>query len=91
MPKPTFLRLSTAKQKAFIRAALSEFSKYTFAEASISRVVQHLRIAKGSIYQYFEDKSDLYHYLVEISLKRKYEILDISSRQSANSLIIQTT
>ena len=86
MPKPTFLRLSPAKQKAFIRAALTEFSKHTFAEASVSRLVQHLGIAKGSIYQYFEDKSDVYQYLVEISLDRKYEILDLINNHLPETL-----
>lgn len=63
MPKPTFLNLSEEKQERFIAAALEEFAQHEFQSASITAIVKTLGIAKGSVYQYFDDKLDLWLYL----------------------------
>jgi len=63
MPKDTFLKLSEEKQTRFVEAALKEFSTNNFDLASITQIVKKLGIAKGSVYQYFEDKLDLWLYL----------------------------
>ncbi len=65
MPKSTFLNLKEAKRKAITDAFLQEFSNTAFDDASITTVVKTLGIAKGSVYQYFEDKKDLFTYLIE--------------------------
>lgn len=71
MPKQTFLNLNIEKQEAFINAALDEFSSKDFKHASISKIVKKLKIAKGSVYQYFENKKDLYFYLIEVAANKK--------------------
>lgn len=63
MPKPTFEKLNNEKKERIIDAFIKEFSGHRYDDASLSRVVKQLGIAKGSIYQYFEDKLDLYLYL----------------------------
>ena len=63
MPKETFHKLNSDKKNEIIKAFLREFSSKTYDEASITNVVKSLGIAKGSIYQYFDDKLDLYLYL----------------------------
>lgn len=63
MPKDTFLNLEEEKRQRFIAAALEEFAHNSYAQASITRLVARLGIAKGSVYQYFEDKRDLWLYL----------------------------
>lgn len=65
MPKQTFYNLSTEKQKKIIKSARKEFSRVPLAEASIQNIVQDADIARGSFYQYFEDKEDLFEYIVE--------------------------
>ena len=45
--------------------ALEEFADRDYDGASVSRVVARAGIAKGSIYQYFTDKKDLYLHLVD--------------------------
>lgn len=74
MPKKTFFNLKPEKKKEVTDAFLREFSVNTFDEASITSVVKQLGIAKGSVYQYFEDKRDLFFYLVgeSTSAKKKY-------------------
>lgn len=63
MPKETFIKLNEEKRTKFIHAFMREFSIHIFDEASISRVVKELGIAKGSVYQYFDSKLDLFFYL----------------------------
>lgn len=74
MPKTTFLKLKESKRKILTDAFLNEFAEHTFDEASVSSVVITLGISKGSVYQYFEDKLDLFIHLVEVCsfTKMKY-------------------
>ena len=74
MPKNTFHSLDDKKKDRFIRRALEEFTLRNYQEASISAMLKSLGIAKGSFYQYFDDKYDLFTYLIEhcTGIKRSY-------------------
>lgn len=65
MPKETFFNLHEAKRQAICQAALAEFAAHSFKQASINRIVAQAGIAKGSFYQYFDDKKDLFLYLLQ--------------------------
>ena len=65
MPKATFFRLPKAKQQRLMDAAYQEFARAPFNEASISNIIKQAGIPRGSYYQYFDDKADLYFYLLE--------------------------
>ncbi|MCP4499056.1 MAG: TetR/AcrR family transcriptional regulator [Deltaproteobacteria bacterium] len=73
MPKQTFLNLPPEKRERFINAAVDEFSSQPFRQASLTRLVANLGIAKGSIYQYFDHKLDLYRWLVLEEAERQKE------------------
>lgn len=73
MPKKTFLNLKTEKKEKFIHAALEEFSGNSYESASVNHLAKSLGIAKGSVYQYFEDKKDLYLYLLTYCNQKKQE------------------
>lgn len=75
MPKPTFFNLPDAKRQLLTDLALEEFAKNDFENASVTRIVSKAGIAKGSLYQYFHDKQDLYFYLIELASKKKQEFL----------------
>lgn len=62
MPKQTFFNLSEEKKARLLKAAHQEFSQYGFSESSINRIIKLAQIPRGSFYQYFEDKQDLYFY-----------------------------
>lgn len=66
LPSQTFFNLSEEKRQRIIRAAYREFSKHSLNNSSIAQIVKTAGIARGSFYQYFEDKNDLYLYLVKI-------------------------
>lgn len=63
MPKDTFLKLTQEKQDRIFNAALNEFSISSFKESKISNIVKEAKIPRGSMYQYFENKLDLYKYV----------------------------
>ena len=65
MPSDTFLRLNDLKKKKLIDASFKEFSLNNFNDASINRIIKEAGISRGSFYMYFEDKKDLYFYLLE--------------------------
>jgi AcrR family transcriptional regulator len=64
MPLPTFHRLPEARRARLMREAIVEFSDRTYTEASLSQIARRAHIPKGSVYQYFEDKLDLYRWLL---------------------------
>lgn len=71
MPKPTFFNLPASKREALIDRALREFAEHPFHRASLSRIVSRAGIAKGSLYQYFDDKFDLYRWLLTEEVPRR--------------------
>lgn len=64
MPSERFFNLKEEKKKRIIDASLKEFSRVSFDEISINRIIQDAEISRGSFYQYFEDKRDLQTYLL---------------------------
>ncbi len=75
MPKQTFFNLPDDKRNAILDLAIDEFAENDYKNASISRIVNRAGIAKGSFYQYFEDKKDLYLYLIDLSTQEKTNML----------------
>lgn len=75
MPKPTFFNLPAAKRQAIIDLALAEFAQYPYAVASLSQVVARAGIAKGSVYQYFEHKQDLYLFILDYAAQEQLALL----------------
>ena len=64
MPKETFKNLPDKKRQLIEKEAIHEFAVSGYDKASISRIVKKCGIAKGSFYQYFDDKKDLFLYLI---------------------------
>lgn len=73
MPKQTFFNLPEEKRSAIVDAAIDEFAEYGFESASINRIVANSGISKGSFYQYFEDKRDVFMYLLSLLEQEKME------------------
>jgi AcrR family transcriptional regulator len=73
MPKQTFLNLPDEKRQTIINAAIEEFAGYGLENASTNRIVANSGISKGSFYQYFEDKQDVFMYLLTVLEREKLE------------------
>jgi len=75
MPKDTFENLPEEKKELILGEAVEEFASNDYKNASISRIVRRAGIAKGSFYQYFESKKDLFLYLISIAAREKADFL----------------
>jgi AcrR family transcriptional regulator len=73
MPKQTFFNLPEEKRETIINAAVDEFAQYGLENASTNRIVENSGISKGSFYQYFEDKQDVFMYLLTVLEREKME------------------
>lgn len=71
MPKSTFHNLPDQRKDEITQAAIDEFSKHSYQEASINRICKNAEMAKGSFYQYFEDKLDLFVHLMSKATDEK--------------------
>jgi AcrR family transcriptional regulator len=73
MPKQTFFNLPDEKRNIIINAAIDEFAEYGLESASTNRIVANSGISKGSFYQYFEDKQEVFMYLLTVLEQEKVE------------------
>jgi len=74
-----FHSLKKEKQDRIINAALSEFAKKGFKDASTNEIVKQAEISKGSLFNYFAGKKALYLYLMDYAhqtLTEMYEKFD---------------
>ncbi len=89
MPKNTFYNLSDEKKRRIFDAALQEFSTKSFREASLNQIIKNADIPKGSFYQYFENKEEIYSHMIEVILKEKAEILNQVKKVDPNSDVFE--
>ena len=78
MPKQTYFNLPKDKKDRIFNAGVLEFSYHEVNEASVNTIVRIANISKGSFYQYFNDKSDFYWFIVtKITNKQIGEYSDL--------------
>lgn len=75
MPTNTFFNLPKEKRRRIIDAAINEFADVGYSQTRINEIVRKASIPKGSFYQYFEDKKDLFKYIVDLIYEKKMELL----------------
>lgn len=68
MPKKTFFNLPEEKKKKILKSADKEFSRVPIEKVSIQNIIEQAEIPRGSFYQYFEDKEDLFDYMMNIKI-----------------------
>lgn len=90
MPTATFFNLPKEKQKRLLEAAKAEFTRAPLNEASISNIVKLAGIPRGSFYQYFEGKEDLYFYYFD-QLRRDTKLEFEKAVRDAKGDILQAS
>ena len=60
MVHKTFDNLPEEKRNRILAAARSEFIRFSYEKSSINRILDQAGVPKGSFYQYFDNKSDLF-------------------------------
>lgn len=86
MPTDTFFRLPEEKRTRILDAAWQEFTQRRFADASINRIIRQAGIPRGSFYQYFVDKEDIFGYLIGTLQKYFSQILHQLLEQAQGDL-----
>ena len=69
MPTETWWNLPSEKRERVIRAAMIEFGKRGFSAGSLNVIAREADIAKGSLFQYFDDKLDIFATICEEGIK----------------------
>ena len=98
MVHQTFLNLPEEKRVRILQSAVDEFIRLPYDRTSINRIVENAGIPKGSFYQYFDGKDDLYGYcilsvyrqLAQIRREAGQPLLDIGLKR-ATRLGVQET
>ncbi|CAN3129496.1 HTH tetR-type domain-containing protein [Mycobacterium sp. smrl_JER01] len=70
MPTVTWSRLGAERRAAVVSAAEAEFAAHGFSGGSLNTIARRAGVAKGSLFQYFADKRDLYAHITEVGSLR---------------------
>lgn len=86
MPKETFINLNEEKQENIMRAAIKKFSSQGYEKANIGDIAKDASVAKGSMYQYFENKKELFLYslqwAMELLMKKYYKYMTVPDKNT---------
>jgi TetR/AcrR family transcriptional regulator len=70
MPKTTFQYLPAEKQERILRAATQLFAERGFNRSDMDEIAKRARVAKGSLYNYFKSKDDLFLHVCRDAIER---------------------
>lgn len=70
MPTVTWARLDPARRAAVVAAAEEEFGAHGYSRGSLNAIARRAGVAKGSLFQYFADKRDLYAFIADVGSQR---------------------
>lgn len=73
MPSERFINLSEGKKRLIYDAGVEEFIQVSYEKASINKIIQKAGISRGSFYTYFDDKRDLFDYILREESERLRE------------------
>lgn len=92
-----FDKLNEDKKEIIIESSLKEFTTNTYNEASTNNIVKMCNISKGSLYNYFGNKKNLYFYLFNYCIDKLYlnynnynsnDIIEIMFKSLENSIAL---
>lgn len=64
-----FMNLEPEKRERIINAALDEFARKKYKNASTNEIVKNANISKGLLFHYFNNKKSLYLFIFDYSLE----------------------
>ncbi|MDF2699038.1 MAG: TetR family transcriptional regulator [Haloplasmataceae bacterium] len=65
MPSEMFDNLHEDKKQQILHCAIKEFSLNEYEKASVTHIINDIKMSRGGFYYYFTSKKDLYFYLIE--------------------------
>ncbi|ULO06857.1 TetR/AcrR family transcriptional regulator [Paenibacillus sp. 19GGS1-52] len=84
-----FLNLHPEKQDRILNAALKEFTKKGYQNASTNEIVKEAEISKGLLFHYFNNKKDLYLFLYDHFMEMLLEEIQAKIDWSENDIFIR--
>jgi len=75
MPKETFYKIAEDKRERFLREAATLFAERGFNQTDLAELARRAGVAKGSIYNYFENKEDLYLHVCRDGIQRSRQAI----------------
>lgn len=86
--RAAFKKLNTDRQEEILNACINEFAKNGYQNASTNQIVKQAGISKGTLFNYFGSKKELYLSIVEVVVERytKYanELKALSAEESTD-------
>lgn len=70
MPKTTWDNLPEEKRRRVLEAAMREFGRHGFSGGSLNVIAREAGVAKGSLFQYFHDKLELFAFVCDACSER---------------------
>lgn len=86
MPTGTFERLPQSKKQQIRDAIIQECSQVPYEQVSINRIVRSAGISRGSFYQYFADKRDMFLYVTRDVKERVLAVIKEGLKQNVSFL-----
>ncbi|OBF82625.1 TetR family transcriptional regulator [Mycobacterium sp. 852002-51163_SCH5372311] len=81
MPTVTWGRVDPARRAAIVEAAEAEFGAHGFSQGSLNVIARRAGVAKGSLFQYFADKRDLYAFIADVGSQRVRSYMEARIRE----------
>lgn len=89
MPTSTFFNLPEDKKNKILKAANKEFERVPIEQVSIKNIVESAEIARGSFYQYFEDKEELFQYIMSAKMgNMQNKLIEMIEHENGNIINI---
>lgn len=76
MPNARYHQLPKDKKDLIDQAVLDEMTRHIYEHLNLSNIVRDAEISRGSLYQYFTNKHDLYFYYIESMSQTKKTFFD---------------
>ncbi|MEM9132894.1 MAG: TetR/AcrR family transcriptional regulator [Actinomycetota bacterium] len=70
MPQETWFNLPDDKRRRVFDVIVDEFIAHGYAEASLNRIATRAQVSKGSLFQYFDNKLDMWQLATSVSAER---------------------
>ena len=83
----TFENLSTEKRERILRAAGEEFAEHGYEHTKMNTIATAAGVSVGSLYKYFDNKQDMYLYVIQHSVAEMEQLLTALSESDADILV----
>lgn len=74
--KPTFMNIPKEKREKILSVAVNEFANHGFENANINTIAKKAQVSVGSLYKYFDTKTDLFMTSVHYGISSLEVIVD---------------